>query len=529
MISELFSDISTRIFVILILIVFIFAIFLDKGGKRKRFVEYAPTLMTSLGILGTFFGVAMGLLKFDTGNIDLSIIHLLSGLKTGFVASIFGITTTIIFNAQSAWRFKENYDEEYIKQNEIYHSVIQQTELLREIKSGLLDPTDGSLSAEIKKLRADLNVHNREFDAVLWKKFDEFSSNVSKVAGEQIIDGLRSVVRDFNDHIFEQFGENFKALDASVKKLVDWQATYKMQLEIMDNQFKNSTRAITDIATTLDTIQARCVSIPQTMEAFQSLMQHNESQLYELENNLEAFILMRDQAIMAIPMLKEGVESVSGIMLSSADNLQMLLEQAGQRILFNTERISLSSENNIEQINQFVQRGMDSLEQMSMQLFKMSDSININLEKGAHKVSEEMVNGMRSMLAVMETATHKIGEEFAASNDKVRTSVEISVQQLSDSLSSTNKKMMSSMENGYQDFNSMAGKSIAAFNDIIAQQRQKFETVTEQEITRELEVMGKALLQISQGFVNNYEQLIKNYEERITQLESDLAPSGTLA
>ncbi|WP_323061057.1 MULTISPECIES: hypothetical protein [Aeromonas] len=529
MISELFNDTSTRIFVILILTVFICAIFLDKGSKRKRFVEYAPTLMTSLGILGTFFGVAIGLLKFDTSNIDMSIIHLLSGLKTGFVASIFGITATIIFNAQSAWRFKDNQDEEDTKQNEIYHSIIQQTELLKEIKNGLLDPAEGSLLAEMKQFRADINVHNSEFDSALWKKFDEFSLNVSQAAGERIIDGLRSVVQDFNNNLFEQFGENFKALDTSVKKLVDWQKTYKSQLEILDSQFNNSTRAITDIATTLDTIQARCTSIPQTMEAFKSLMQHNENQLHELEHNLEAFVLMRDQAIMAVPVLKEGVESVSSIMLSSADNLQMLLEQAGQRILSNAERINLSAENNIEQINQSVQSGMDSLDQMSLQLFKMSDSINNNLEKGAQKVSDEMLNGMRNMRAIMETAAHKLGEEFATSNDKVRASIALNVQQLSDSLSSTNKQMMSSMENGYHDFNSMAGKSITAFNDIITQQRQKFETVTEQEITRELEVMGKALLQISQGFVKNYEQLIMNYEERMKQLEFGVAPAGTLA
>ncbi|WEJ86146.1 hypothetical protein [Kluyvera intermedia] len=529
MISELFSDTSTRIFVILIITVFIWAICLDKGGKRKRFVEYAPTLMTSLGILGTFFGVAMGLLKFDTGNIDRSIIYLLSGLKTGFVASIFGITATIIFNAQSAWRFKDNHDEEDTKQNEIYHSIIQQTELLRKIKTGLLDPADDSISGEIKQLRVDLNIHHREFDTALWKKFDEFSLNVSESAGEKIIDGLRSVVHDFNNNLFEQFGENFKALDASVKKLVEWQETYKTQLEILDSQFNNSTLAITDIATKLDSIQARCASIPQTMEAFQSLMLHNENQLRDLENNLEAFVLMRDQAIMAVPVLREGVESVSSIMLSSADNLQMLLEQAGQRILSNAERINLSAENNIEQINQSVQSGMASLDQMSMQLFKMSDNINSNLEKGAQKVSDEMLNGMRNMRAVMETATHKLSEEFTASNDKVRASIALNVQQLSDSLSSTNKQMMSSMENGYQNFNSMAGKSITAFNDTITQQRQKIEIITEQEITRELELMGKALLQISQGFVNNYDQLIKNYEEKMTQFESKLAPAETLA
>ena len=91
MIFELFESTSTKVFALLIALVFLIAIALDKEGKRKRFIEYAPTLMTSLGILGTFWGVVLGLLDFDTINIDRSIPNLLSGLKTAFVTSILGM------------------------------------------------------------------------------------------------------------------------------------------------------------------------------------------------------------------------------------------------------------------------------------------------------------------------------------------------------------------------------------------------------------------------------------------------------
>ncbi len=56
-----------------------------------RAVTNGPTILTTLGIFATFFGIAMGLAKFDSANIQDSIPELLSGLKTAFWASVCGV------------------------------------------------------------------------------------------------------------------------------------------------------------------------------------------------------------------------------------------------------------------------------------------------------------------------------------------------------------------------------------------------------------------------------------------------------
>lgn len=58
---------------------------------HSKFREYAPTLMGALGILGTFIGIIIGLLNFNTESIDTSIPVLLGGLKTAFITSIVGM------------------------------------------------------------------------------------------------------------------------------------------------------------------------------------------------------------------------------------------------------------------------------------------------------------------------------------------------------------------------------------------------------------------------------------------------------
>ncbi len=59
--------------------------------------------MGALGILGTFIGIIIGLLNFNTESIDTSIPVLLGGLKTAFITSIVGMFFAILFNGLDAF------------------------------------------------------------------------------------------------------------------------------------------------------------------------------------------------------------------------------------------------------------------------------------------------------------------------------------------------------------------------------------------------------------------------------------------
>ncbi|WP_337045271.1 MotA/TolQ/ExbB proton channel family protein [Emticicia sp. 17c] len=61
-------------------------------------LELIPSMFTTIGILGTFGGIAYGLWFFNPEDIEKSIPTLLQGLKTAFLASIVGIALSIIFS-----------------------------------------------------------------------------------------------------------------------------------------------------------------------------------------------------------------------------------------------------------------------------------------------------------------------------------------------------------------------------------------------------------------------------------------------
>jgi biopolymer transport protein ExbB/TolQ len=66
-------------------------------SRRLEFIESAaPTTMTTLGVLGTFAGIYLGLLDFNVSNIDASVPMLLEGLKIAFSTSIVGMGSAIL-------------------------------------------------------------------------------------------------------------------------------------------------------------------------------------------------------------------------------------------------------------------------------------------------------------------------------------------------------------------------------------------------------------------------------------------------
>ncbi|MBK6287408.1 MAG: MotA/TolQ/ExbB proton channel family protein [Gammaproteobacteria bacterium] len=108
--------------------------------NAQRYVEYAPGLMTSLGIFGTFVGVVIGLLHFDIrpDAIDGSIATLIEGLKTAFLTSVVGLAGAMIFNfADAVWfdrRRQANVETHTVTPSDIHNALTAQTDVLRSMQ-----------------------------------------------------------------------------------------------------------------------------------------------------------------------------------------------------------------------------------------------------------------------------------------------------------------------------------------------------------------------------------------------------------
>ena len=157
----------TELFLLAIVAVFIAAFILGAMGRGKRFTDYTATLLTSIGILGTFAGIVIGLLVFDTANIDGSIPALLEGLKTAFITSVAGMFSAVLFSLLNAVIFSEltarrqkklsaENIEQGVQPEHIYKAMQAQYKALVNIYKGLSGNEEGSLVGQFKMLRADM-------------------------------------------------------------------------------------------------------------------------------------------------------------------------------------------------------------------------------------------------------------------------------------------------------------------------------------------------------------------------------------
>jgi len=65
-------------------------------SPTRRTVGSAPSILTSMGIFGTFLGIAIGLMNFDPNNVIAGVPLFLSGIKLAFWSSVVGIFAALL-------------------------------------------------------------------------------------------------------------------------------------------------------------------------------------------------------------------------------------------------------------------------------------------------------------------------------------------------------------------------------------------------------------------------------------------------
>ena len=338
----------TDIFLILLVLIFLLSMWWKRADHHNTFTTYAPTLLTSLGILGTFAGIIAGLLEFDTDHIDASIGPLLDGLKTAFTTSLAGMFLSILYKAIVSTGFLKRADAEILAEDEVgaaelYAVMQQQVAGIEQLKQAISDNDESSLVSQIKLLRSEISDNNRSadekfeaFQEQLWSELKNFADILAKAATEQVIEALQQVIQDFNTNLTKQFGDNFAQLNEAVGRLLEWQENYKGQLSDMKDQYDLAVLAITETEASVARIGEAAQSIPASMKQLQEVMNGlqeivaaNQYQIGELDRHLEAFADIKNRAVEAIPAIREQVAMIDQ---TAEQEIQRVMESMGSAL-----------------------------------------------------------------------------------------------------------------------------------------------------------------------------------------------------
>ena len=557
----------TELFIYAIAIIFILAIVLSLFKVMGRFTQYAPTLMTSLGILGTFIGIVIGLLGFDTTNIDGSIPALLEGLKTAFITSIFGLVGAISFNfidsmiLQNIGRKKSEEMVKAITPDDIYAILKTQYDSMQATQSGIeklylgiTGQEEGSLVGQFKMLRADLSgvqkqtafmaklivdfrefakhqkTYQATFEERLFKELANFAEMLSKSATEQIIEALKTVIEDFNTNLTEQFGENFKALDASVKKLVLWQAEYRLQVELMSERYAESVTSLMETQTAVSGISKECEVIPAAMDQLREVVEVNQHQIAELQRHLEAFVAMRDAAVEAVPTIQSEIDKVGSQLAEASDTMKERLLGISEKLLVGSSEMQVALEEGSQHFRDSVTVTQQSFNELTNTIKNSSESLSETLQD----TSAELTNHSSTMLSDMKDATVSMQQEVAESVALLQEKTSSVGQTLSTVLREFESSCQSIVEESERKSHALAqslnehltrstdtheqhmNHAVEKTGKVINAELEQLEKATAREIQKAMQEMGDSLVKITSRFVNDYEKMVTSMEQVIS-------------
>lgn len=519
--AQLASSI-TDVFFWLILAVFLLAVVLRVLGRKATFTDYAPTLLASLGILGTFAGIVIGLLAFNPAAIQESITDLLYGLQTAFFTSIFGVFLSIVFKAFESLLSRHEQEiasaAEDQTDNSIEGLLTSQNQYLAQIAKSINDEnTDSSLVNILKLYRSDAADQRKQvinalqsisanqeqqsqiqadskallqaiterqevFANQLWLEMAKVSEALSKSATEQVITALKQVIVDFNNNLTEQFGENFKQLNAAVGALVQWQENYRQQLEHMIEQYTQGVQAITQTETSVAHISQESAQIPVVMEKLKSVLDINQHQLDGLNDHLQVFQTMRDKAIEAVPQIERRIdETINGVQTASAQMIQGINESA-----------SNLSNAIIKTANEFDDNSMrvnGALQTTSDHLVKESEAIKTTLADSISQIRDDfygfintLQDGQQAQLKAFETAM---------------------------------TQMMNSYKESEAQIKNFAQTTVNSTEESVLKQTRALDQALEQELNRTMSELGTALTSITRKFTEDYQLLVNEMNKVI--------------
>ena len=288
----------------------------EKYVSENPFGEYEqPRTAATLGVIGTFLGITLGLWDFDSSPeaMQESVTTLLGGMRSAFFTSILGMGLSIYFknmqanaqkNFQSTSKKYEatitdliNYlkaDSERKSENERKLSAamekltaslakIDKTDsdekilaALEKLKTSLVGDGDYTVIGQMKTLRLEMRANNdkiifaiQDFYKSTIDKTNEYAKIISDIASDSV-----SEFENFSNQAIKSMQEVSKRIEST---------SYK-QREIMDSEVKSAKDYVQKIIANLGNGNAR---VTKTIsDSLNNMMKTNNENLQKSTENL---------------------------------------------------------------------------------------------------------------------------------------------------------------------------------------------------------------------------------------------------
>lgn len=408
-ISAILNDGHTVFFIgVNILLTYYFAV-----HKFDRYaVAHGPEILTTVGIFGCFYGIALALLNFDATKVSTSVPQLLEGVKTAFWASVSGVGGSLVIRVRHKFQKTPIPHAEGAPKAASLDDVVAATNALQKSLAG---NEEGSLLTQLKLMRQE---QSDQLQA-LRNSFDTFAKKMAEDGSKALIEALRGVIADFNTQINEQFGDNFKQLNQAVEKLVLWQQQYKEELDRLQGLQRTSAEDLRNVTGGLSVMVERSEVFSKTANDLEKLLRGLAQQytlIEQSQHSLSAVLVeMRDVTPQFSKKLEELADSIkTGVVKVQSDVSDVVRNFGVQAQSSSAEMKQLLTETlkkSQSEVNEQMSKGLETVRQSV-----------VALDKG---LQEELTKSLETLGRQLASLSEKFVSDYTPLTERLREVVRI--------------------------------------------------------------------------------------------------------
>lgn len=262
---------------------------------HRGILELIPDILTSLGILGTFVGLVMGLREFDPSGYEQmagSVTPLINGIKVAFITSIYGISLSLAysFDLRSEFANLSALTEEFL---DAYYLNIR-------------PPYEMDSLSRLLKNQKDQDDLTHDLTSIFVEQMGKSFEKAITPAYARMTDGINRIVDSFTDsqaqvmtqvceavvtEMRREMADDFAKISSAVSELEKAQSSYT---DFMDRSMMRMQQTFTSMQDSLATMdQYNAKSLDQLAASQKEAMRINQEQ----QNTYQEYIRFMYQSI----------------------------------------------------------------------------------------------------------------------------------------------------------------------------------------------------------------------------------------
>ena len=478
-----------------ILVAYILYFFLKEKQYSKESV--LGNIASTIGVLGTFVGISIGLWKFNPNDITSSVPLLLSGMKIAFATSIIGMAASIFMKYIAL----KNEDEENIDDiMELFNTMIAES---RNVNNTL-----------IENQKQTENVLNKVSE--IWASHQE---NLTVELKSEILNLNNNTISKQEELIgeFKKLGECFTLLNSGVNNLLTWQENYKETIENTTKELETVIQTIHNADESIESISKNSSLIKENNENLSEVLKEiNKTQNVIIDSN-KSIIEISNTAKESIPQINEHFTNIDNRTKESTAYLQTLISENLNNIKSYLEKItedvlSKTTQSIYENNRQFKYEISEHISQCKMLIYSLKDLIPdinehlLSTQKRFNKTlihfNEEVQNSFKENTLEINKQVQLLKENTANINNTLDDTISESTKRLENITIATSNQIKTMAEE---------------MEKLCVRKIEKLDNTLIEEFTDALSCLAGQLVTISEGFSEDYYRLLEELKEAFAQ------------